>query len=84
MYNLGYTQASDDALEWSGSKLLYIEDNYCNDEDGEVSVFLVPYVDIFEGFAYHDRKYIYLSVTSDRPNKTYYVDPLESSGWNEL
>lgn len=84
MRKLGYTRVSEGAEEWNGSRLNYIEDTYYDgDEDGEVSVFLVPYVDIFEGFAYHDRKYIYLSVTSDRPKGTHYVDPFESSGFNE-
>lgn len=82
MHKLGYTQASEDAVEWDGSKLLYIEDTYSEDDE-ENSVFLVPYVDIFEGFAYHDRKYIYLSLSSDRPFNTHYVEPFESSGWNE-
>lgn len=84
MNRLGYTQASDDAEEWSGSKLLYIEDTWYNeDEDSNFPVHLMPYVDIFEGYAYHDKKYIYLSVNSDRPHKTYYVDPFEASGFNE-
>lgn len=85
MHKLGYTQASEDAAEWSGSKLLYIEDTwYSNDGDDEISVHLMPYVDIFEGYAYHDREYIYLSVSSGRPSRTYYVDPFESCGHNEL
>ena len=84
MRKLGYTQVSEDAAEWDGSKLLYIKDSYYNeDADDELPVFLMPYVDIFEGYAYHNRKYIYLSVSSDRPNGTYYVDPFEASGFNE-
>ena len=83
MRKLGYTQVSEDAAEWDGSKLLYIEDNYYNeDEDSDFPVHLMPYVDIFEGYAYHNRKYIYLSVGRDRPNGTYYVDPFEASGFN--
>lgn len=85
MNKLGYTQVSEDASEWDGSKLLYIEDNwYNNDEDSDFPVHLMPYVDIFEGYAYHDRKYIYLSVSSDRPFNSYYVDPFEASGFNEI
>ena len=85
MHNLGYTQASDEAAEWDGSKLKYIEDNYCSeDEDPGISVFLMPYVDIFEGSAYHDRKHIYLSVSSSIPKGTHYVDPFEASGYNEI
>ena len=85
MRKLGYTQVSEDAAEWDGSKLLYIEDSYYNgDEDSELSVFLVPYVDIFEGYAYRNRKYIYLSVNRDRPKGTYYVDPFEANGFNEI
>lgn len=84
MGKLGYTQASDDGVEWDGSKLLYIEDTYENDDEDEILVHLMPYVDIFEGCAYHDRKYIYLSVSSNRPSKTYHVDPFEASGYNEL
>ena len=84
MHNLGYTQVSEDAAEWDGSRLKYIEEAWYNsDEDKGISVFLMPYVDIFEGYAYHDRKYIYLSVSSDRPKGTYYVDPFESNGFNE-
>ena len=81
MRKLGYTQVSEDAAEWDGSKLLYIEDSYYN-EDKELPVFLMPYVDIFEGFAYHDRKYIYLSVGRNKPHHTYYVDPFQASGFN--
>lgn len=85
MRKLGYTQVSEDAAEWDGSKLLYIEDSYYNgDEDSEFPVFLVPYVDIFEGYAYHDRKYIYLSVGISKPSGNYYVDPFEASGYNEI
>ena len=84
MRRLGYTQASEGAAEWNGSRLKYIEDTWYNGEDDELSVFLIPYVDIFEGYAYHDHKYIYLSVSGDRPRGTYYVDPFESSGFNEL
>lgn len=84
MRKLGYTQVSEDAAEWDGSKLLYIEDSYYNgDEDREFPVFLVPYVDIFEGYAYRDRNYIYLSVGRNRPRGTDYVDPFEVSGYNE-
>ena len=83
MRKLGYTRVSEDAEEWDGSRLKYIEDTYCNCDEDEVSVFLVPYVDIFEGYAYHDRKYIYLSVSRDRPKGTYYVDPFEANGFNE-
>ena len=83
MDKLGYNQASDDAAEWSGSRLLYIEDTYGNEYD-VIPVHLMPYVDIFEGYAYHDRKHIYLSVISGRPEGTYYVDPFEASGHNEL
>ena len=84
MRKLGYTQVSEDAEEWDGSRLKYIEDTWCDsDNEDDVMVFLVPYVDIFNGYAYHDRKYIYLSVSSDRPKGTYYVDPFESSGFNE-
>ena len=87
MRKLGYTQVSEDAEEWDGSRLKYIEDVwYDTDSDNEddVMVFLVPYIDLFNGYAYHDRKYIYLSVSSDRPKGTYYVDPFESNGFNEL
>ena len=85
MRKLGYTRVSEDAEEWDGSRLNYIEDTYYNeDDDDELPVFLMPYVDIFEGYAYHDRKYIYLSVSSDRPSKSYYVDPFESNGFNEI
>lgn len=85
MNKLGYTQASDDAAEWSGSRLLYIEDTYENeDENSDFPVHLMPYVDIFEGYAYHDRKYIYLSVDKNIPSGTHYVDPFEASGYNEL
>ena len=85
MYKLGYTQASEDAVEWDGSRLKYIEETrYNSDEDEDILVFLVPYVDIFEGCAYHDRNYIYLSVGRDGPHNTYYVDPFESSGFNEI
>ena len=84
MRKLGYTQVSEDAAEWDGSKLLYIEDNYYNeDADDELPVFLMPYVDIFEGYAYRDRNYIYLSVGRNRPRGTDYVDPFEASGYNE-
>ena len=84
MRKLGYTQVSEDAAEWDGSKLLYIKDTWYNKDEGEdMTVFLRPYVDIFEGDAYHDRKYIYLSVSGDRPYNTYYVDPFEASGFNE-
>ena len=85
MHKLGYTRASEDAEEWDGSRLKYIEETWDSgdDDDGEMSVFLVPYVDLFNGYAYHDRKYIYLSVSSDRPKGTYYVDPFESNGFNE-
>ena len=85
MRKLGYTQVSEDAAEWDGSKLLYIEDSYYNgDEDSEFPVFLTPYVDIFEGYAYHDYHYIYLSVGRNRPDHTYCVDPFEAIGYNEL
>mgnify|MGYP003544357841 FL=1 len=83
MHKLWYTRASEDAEEWDGSRLKYIEDTWYNEEDEDIPVFLMPYVDIFNGYAYHDRKYIYLSVSSDRPKGTYYVDPFESSGFNE-
>lgn len=84
MRKLGYTQVSEDAAEWDGSKLLYIKDSYYDeDADDELPVFLMPYVDIFEGCAYHDRKYIYLSVGKNKPHHTYYVDPFEASGFNE-
>ena len=84
MRKLGYTQASEGAAEWNGSRLKYIEDTWCDsDDEDDVVVFLVPYVDIFEGYAYHDRKYIYLSVSGDRPSKSYHVDPFESNGFNE-
>ena len=84
MRRLGYTQASEGAAEWNGSRLKYIEDTWCDsDDEDDVVVFLVPYVDIFEGYAYHDRKYIYLSVSGDRPSKSYHVDPFESNGFNE-
>ena len=83
MRKLGYTQVSEEASEWDGSKLLYIKDSYYN-EDDELPVFLMPYVDIFEGYAYHDRKYIYLSASGDIPSKSYYVDPFEASGYNEI
>ena len=83
MRKLGYTQVSEDAAEWDGSRLKYIEDTFCDSDNGDdVAVFLVPYVDIFEGYAYHDRKYIYLSVSGARPPKTHYVDPFEAWGWN--
>ena len=55
----------------------------CDEDDDEIPVHLMPYVDIFEGYAYHDREYIYLSVDKDKPSKTYYVDPFEASGYNE-
>ena len=85
MHKLGYEQVSEDAAEWDGSRLKYIEDSwYNNDEDSDFPVHLMPYVDIFEGYAYHDRKYIYLSVSSDRPEGTYYADPFEASGFNEI
>ena len=85
MRKLGYTQASEDAAEWNGSKLKYIEDNWYDVEvDRDFPVFLMPYLDIFEGYAYHDRKYIYLSVSGDRPYNTYDVDPFEASGYNEI
>ena len=84
MRKLGYTRASEDAEEWDGSRLKYIEDTWCDsDDEDDVMVFLVPYVDLFNGYAYHDRKYIYLSVSSDRPKGTYYVDPFEASGFSE-
>ena len=84
MHKLGYTRVSEDAEEWDGSRLKYIEDTWCDsDNEDDVEVFLVPYVDLFNGYAYHDRKYIYLSVSSDRPKGTYYVDPFESNGFNE-
>ena len=84
MRKLWYTRASEDAEEWDGSRLKYIEDAWCgSDHEDDVMVFLVPYVDIFNGYAYHDRKYIYLSVSGDRPKGTYYVDPFESNGFNE-
>ena len=83
MHKLGYTRVSEDAEEWDGSRLKYIEDTWYNEEDEDIPVFLMPYVDIFNGYAYHDRKYIYLSVSSDRPKGTYYVDPFESNGFNE-
>ena len=83
MRKLGYTRVSEDAEEWDGSRLKYIEDTWYNiDDEDDVMVFLAPYVDIFSGYAYHDRKYIYLSVSSDRPKGTYYVDPFESNGFN--
>ena len=84
MNKLGYVRVSEDAAEWDGSKLKYIEDTWYIEDDEDVSVFLVPYVDIFEGYAYHDNKHIYLSTSSDRPSKTYYVDPFESSGFNGI
>lgn len=84
MHKLGYTQVSEDAAEWDGSRLKYIEEIWCDDDDDEFPVLLVPYLDIFEGYAYHDRNYIYLSVSGNRPLKTYYVDPYEASGYNEL
>ena len=83
MHNLGYTQVSEGAAEWDGSRLKYIEDNYYSKYE-DMSVFLMPYVDVFAGYAYHDHKYIYLSVSRDRPKGTYYVDPFESSGYNEI
>ena len=83
MHKLGYTRVSEDAEEWDGSRLKYIEDTWYNEEDEDIPVFLMPYVDIFNGYAYHDRKYIYLSVSSDRPKGTCYVDPFESNGFNE-
>ena len=83
MHKLGYTRVSEDAEEWDGSRLKYIEETHYNEDGDEVSVFLMPYVDIFNGYAYHDRKYIYLSVSSDRPKGTYYVDPFEANGFNE-
>lgn len=83
MHKLGYTQVSEDAAEWDGSRLKYIEGNFYSEYE-DMSVFLVPYIDIFDGYAYHDRKYIYLSVSSDRPKGTYYVDPFESGGYNEI
>ena len=85
MHKLGYTRVSEDAAEWDGSKLVYIEDTWYNEDDDEdVPVHLMPYVDIFEGYAYHDRKYIYLSFTGDKPSKTYYVDCHEAYGFNYL
>ena len=85
MRKLGYTQVSDYAAEWDGSKLKYIEDTWYNEDEGEdMPVFLMPYVDIFEGYAYHDRKYIYLSVSGDRPYNTYCVDPFKANGWSEI
>ena len=83
MHKLGYTQVSEDAAEWDGSRLKYIEDNFCSEYE-DMSVFLMPYIDVFNGYAYHDRKYIYLSVSSDRPKGTCYVDPFESGGYNEI
>ena len=85
MHKVGYTQVSEDAKEWDGSRLKYIEGTWYDSDDGEeMSVFLIPYVDIFEGYAYHDHEYIYLSVSRDRPNGTHHVDPFESSGFNEI
>lgn len=84
MHKLGYTQASEDGAEWNGSKLKYIEDTCWGDGEDEFSVFLMPYVDIFDGYAYHNRKYIYLSVSGERPKGTHYVDPFEASGFNEI
>lgn len=84
MNKLGYGRVSEDAAEWDGSKLKYIEDTWYNENDEDVSVFLMPYVDIFEGCAFHDCKHIYLSVSCDRPKGTCYVDPFEASGYNEL
>ena len=84
MRKLGYTQVSEEAEEWNGSRLKYIEDTWYNEDEGEeMPVFLMPYVDIFEGYAYHNRKYIYLSVSSDKPYNTYHVDPFEANGFNE-
>ena len=83
MHKLGYTRVSEDAEEWDGSRLKYIEDIWYNEEDEDIPVFLMPYVDIFNGSAYHDREYIYLSVSSYRPKGTYYVDPFEANGFNE-
>ena len=82
MHKLGYTRVSEDAEEWDGSRLKYVEDTWCDNED-DMIVFLVPYVDLFNGYAYHDRKYIYLSVSSDRPKGTYCVDPFDANGFNE-
>ena len=85
IHKLGYTRVSEDAEEWDGSRLKYIEDTYYNEEDGDINpVFLMPYVDIFGGYAYHNGEYIYLSISSDRPKGTYYVDPFEASGYNEI
>ena len=85
MHKLGYTRVSEDAEEWDGSRLKYIEDAWCDsDNEEDMIVFLVPYIDLFNGYAYHDRKYIYLSVSGDRPYNTYHVDPYESSGFNEI
>ena len=84
MRKLGYTQVSEGAEEWNGSRLKYIKDTWCNEDDEVMSVFLMPYLDIFDGYAYHDRKYIYLSVSGDRPYNTYHVDPYEASGFNEI
>ena len=84
MRKLGYTQVNEEAAGWNGSRLKYIEDTWYNEDEGEdMPVFLMPYVDIFEGYAYHDRKYIYLSVSGDRPKGTHYVDPFEASGFNK-
>ena len=84
MHKLGYTRVSEDAEEWDGSRLEYIEGTCYNEEDEDIPVFLMPYVDIFNGSAYHDREYIYLSVSSYRPKGTYYVDPFEANGFNEI
>ena len=83
MRKLGYTQVSEEAEEWNGSKLKYIEGIWYNEEGEDVPVFLMPYVDIFEGYAYHDRKYIYLNARGDRPYNTRNVDPFEACGFNE-
>ena len=85
MRKLGYTQVSEEAAEWNGSRLKYIEDTWCDEDEGEdIPGFLMPYLDIFEGSAYHDRKHIYLDANRSRPSGTYCVDPFEASGFNSL
>lgn len=85
MCKLGYTKVSSSAEEWSGSRLLYTEDTWYDQEQGEeFEVHLAPYLDIFDGYAYHNRKHIYLSASGDLPKGSRSVNPQDTRGVNEI
>ena len=55
----------EDGEEWAGAKLLHIETNHYEYDDGLTNVLLAPYLDFYEEeFAYTDGEYIHLGNSS--------------------